>query len=221
MNGSSLLPKKHPFLDILGQLNHPNICKLYGAGFTLKRSRFLLLERLDGGTLAEKFGYYSGPKARKNKFTYEQVIQYARDIAAAMSYCHHNQAITNGMLLHRDLKPANIGFTSNGTLKIFDFGLARVIYEASPDDIGGYYEMSECGSWRYMAPEIAESKSYNQKVDVYSFAIILWEMMMFEKPFDGMTKDEIYHKIALGGERPPFNENWPQIVVQLLTLCWR
>ena len=125
------------------------------------------------------------------------------------------------MLLHRDLKPDNIGFTLNGTLKIFDFGLSRVVYDASPDDIGGYYDMSNCGSWRYMAPEIVESKMYNHKVDVYSFAIILWEMMMFEKPFDGMTKKEIYERVARGGERPPLVKKWPQSLVQLMTLCWR
>ena len=85
-------------LDILGRLNHPNICKLYGAGHTLRFARFLVLERLQGGTLAQKFGYNSclqnDRKSRKqDKFSYDQVLKYARDIAAAMTYCHHNQAI--------------------------------------------------------------------------------------------------------------------------------
>lgn len=184
---------------------------------------------MDGGTLSQKFGYRTKHTRNnrrirsnvRNKFTYEQVLHYARDIAAAMAYCHHNKAIANGILLHRDLKPDNIGFTADDTLKIFDFGLSRVIYDASPDDIGGFYDMSECGSWRYMAPEIADSKPYNQKVDIYSFAIILWEMMMFEKPFDGMTKEEIYEKIVLDGERPLIDKRWPCDFVQLMTLCWR
>jgi len=224
----SLSNDSHFFLlEILSRLNHPNICSLYGAGYTSRLSRFLVLERLDGGTLAHKLGYKTRTpnrrrsSTRRGKFTYGQVIKYARDITDAMAYCHHNQAIANGILLHRDLKPDNIGFTANETLKIFDFGLSRVIYDASPDDIGVFYDMTECGSWRYMAPEIADSKPYNQKVDVYSFAIILWEMMMFEKPFDGMTKDEIYEKIVLDGERPPMNKRWPHNLVQLMTLCWR
>lgn len=209
-------------IDILSRLNHPNICSFYGAGYTSRLSRFLVLERLGGGTLAQKFGYKTHPSnRRRRKFTYKQVLKYAREISAAMSYCHHNQAVANGILLHRDLKPDNIGFTSDGTLKLFDFGLSRIIFDASPDDRNCYYDMSECGSWRYMAPEIANSKPYNQKVDVYSFAIILWEMMMFEKPFKAMSKDEIYQKVFLGNMRPPINNRWPDNFIQLITSCWR
>ena len=216
------------FIEILAQINHQNICALYGAGYTSRRSRFVVLERLDGGTLGQALGYKTRIRDRRKrfwkrkKFTYDQVLKYAREIVEAMVYCHHNQVIPDGMLLHRDLKPDNIGFTLDGTLKIFDFGLARVVHGANPDDIDGYYDMSgECGSLRYMAPEVADSKPYNHKVDVYSFAIILWEMMAFEKPFDGMTRDEFYQKVVHDGERPPLNKKWPENLVELMTSCWR
>ena len=107
------------------------------------------------------------------------------------------------MVLHRDLKPDNIGFTLDGALKLIDFGLAKIVENASPlsDDV---YRMSgETGSLRYMAPEVriypalsqqtsispltprrsqvADNLPYNHKGDVYSFGIILWEMTAYKK----------------------------------------
>jgi serine/threonine protein kinase len=187
-----------------------------------------VLERLDGGTLRDalefknQIGDHHHRFWKRKKFSYEQVLKYARELAEAMIYCHHNGAITDGMLLHRDLKPDNIGFTSEGILKIFDFGLARVIHGSSPNDIDEYYDMSgNCGSLRYMAPEVALSKPYNHKVDVYSFAIILWEMLTFETPFQGMTREEFHQKVVNDRERPPINKKWPEPLVELMTSCWR
>ena len=83
-----------------------------------------------------------------------------------------------------------IGLTLGGEVKIIDFGLARVVDNASPD-MDELYEMSgETGSLRYMAPEVASSKPYNQKADVYSFGMILWELVAYEKPFNGMNREK-------------------------------
>ena len=100
--------------------------------------------------------------------SYLDVLQCARSIASAMEYCQV-KAIPGSMVLHRDLKPDNIGFTLNGQVKVIDFGLAKIVDNASAMSDEVYIMSGETGSLRYMAPEVADSLPYNHKADVYSF----------------------------------------------------
>ena len=110
-------------LEIHAQLDHPNIVGLVGAGTTSKGSRFVVLERLDGGTLTQHLGYDTRIRDRrrrfwkKKQFSYLEVLSCAKSVADAMAYCHAG-AIPGSMVLHRDLKPDNIGFTLDGTVKL-------------------------------------------------------------------------------------------------------
>ena len=110
-------------LEIHAQLDHPNIVGLVGAGTTSKGSRFVVLERLDGGTLTQHLGYDTRIRDRrrrfwkKKQFSYLEVLSCAKSVADAMAYCH-GSAIPGSMVLHRDLKPDNIGFTLDGTVKL-------------------------------------------------------------------------------------------------------
>lgn len=101
----------------------------------------------------------------------------ALQIACGLKYLHSHK------IIFRDLKPANIGFDVRGDVKIFDFGLARVM----PDGGCPYTDtflMSGAGSPRYMSPEcLTLGDSYNMKADIYSFAIILWEMLSASRPY--------------------------------------
>jgi len=160
-------------LEIHSRLDHSNIVSLIGAGFTPRGVRFVVLERLDGGTLTQLLGYDNRIRDRRRRFwakkkiSYMDVLKCARSLADALAYCH-GRAIPNAMVLHRDLKPDNVGFTLDGTVKLIDFGLARIVENASVSN--DVYEMSgETGSLRYMAPEVADCQPYNQKADVYSF----------------------------------------------------
>jgi len=211
-------------LEIHSRLDHPSIVKLIGAGFTPRRIRFVVLERLDGGTMSQLLGYDNRIRDRrrrfwtKNKIPYMDVLKYARDLANALAYCQGG-AIPNAMVLHRDLKPDNIGFTLDGTLKLIDFGLARIVENASISN--DMYKMSgETGSLRYMAPEVADNQPYNQKADVYSFGIILWELVTLEKPYEGMSRLEFYSRVVHGGERPLINKKWPEDLTELMKSCW-
>lgn len=102
-------------LVVHAKLNHENIVSLIGAGYTSDQSRFLVLERLDGGTLAQKLGYDTRIRDRrrrfwkKNKMSYTAALKCAKQISDAMDYCHRTALNGNGMVLHRDLKPDNIG----------------------------------------------------------------------------------------------------------------
>ena len=101
-------------LEVHSRLDHPNIVKLIGAGFTPRGVRFVVMERLDGGTLSQLLGYDNRIRDRRRRFwtkrkiSYMDVLKCARSLAEALAYLH-GRAIPNVMVLHRDLKPDNIG----------------------------------------------------------------------------------------------------------------
>ncbi len=207
-------------------LNHKNIVSLYGAGFTSSKSRFIVMERLDGGTLTQVLGYDTRIRDRRRRFwkkaklVYIKVLECAKQIAEAMDYCHRS-AVDGCMILHRDLKPDNIGLTLGGDVKIIDFGLARVVENSSPDSDETFQMSGETGSLRYMAPEVAKGQPYNQKVDVYSFGMILWELVAYEKPFDGMNREQFYERVVHQGYRPDITKKFPHDLADLIRKCWR
>ncbi|OEU21692.1 kinase-like protein [Fragilariopsis cylindrus CCMP1102] len=192
---------------IHARLNHPNVVSVIGAGWTSKKVRFIVLERLDGGTLTQMLGYDTRIRDRRRRFwrkkslPYLDVLRCARSLACALQYCHE-QAIPGSMVLHRDLKPDNIGFTLDGKVKLIDFGLSRMLENADPTTNEKYEMSGETGSLRYMAPEVAEGLPYNHKADVYSFGIILWEMNAGKRPFNGLGRDTFYEQVVHGGGRP-------------------
>lgn len=76
------------------------------------------------------------------------------------------------------------------------------------------------GSKRFMSPEVCKGLPYNEKVDVYSFAIVLWELCTLRKPFAGMSVADHYREVVTGGLRPPLHPRWPAGLQHLLQACW-
>ena len=106
------------------------------------------------------------------------LIEQLQQIATGMEYLHALQP----PVLHRDLKSANVLIAEGGQrLAIADFGLAR--YQANP----GKKMTAETGSYRWMAPEVIRHEEYDKRCDVYSFAILAWEMLTYRVPFDNMS----------------------------------
>jgi hypothetical protein len=129
------------FAAIHSRLNHPNIVDLIGAGSTSKGVRFVVLERLDGGTLTQMLGYDTRIRDRrrrfwrKKQFAYQDVLKYARAIASAMQYCHE-EAIPGTCVLHRDLKPDNIGkFIAMKCKHVLYFAINVISWELTNDRI--------------------------------------------------------------------------------------
>lgn len=129
-----------------------------------------------------------------------------------MNYCS---------IVYRDLKPDNIGFDIRGDVKIFDFGLAK---EMRPEDMvsDDLYEMSgNTGSLRYMAPEVARRLPYNSSVDVYSFAILFWQILSLQQPFDGYDVETHSERVVFGTDRPKLDiRNWSDEICNLLSQSW-
>jgi serine/threonine protein kinase len=101
-----------------------------------------------------------------------------------------------------------------------DFGLATVIYgkDKTASDV---FEMSGfTGSLRYMAPEVALKQPYNERADVYSYGILIWQMASDRMPYPDMKINEFLQAVAVKGVRPPIDPAWPPRFQQLLKGCW-
>eukprot|EP01084_Bolivina_argentea_P165962 288243_1 len=197
---------------LLNSISHENIVSLKGAGFT-ESIRFLLLEFLPGGCLTQWI--HSGIQRPLMK-----ILDNAIGVCSALSYLH-DLAIPGRIVIHRDLKPDNLVFTLDGTIKIIDFGLGKVIrrkYRVRST----YYEMTgQTGSMRYMAPEVANTRKYNEKVDVYSLGLILWEMVARTKPFLTLKRKDFYERVVDKHERPTVSLlDCPEQLKLLMKKAW-
>lgn len=104
-------------------------------------------------------------------------------------------------------------------LKIFDFGLATCVKRRQCTEES--YDMSGvAGSQAYMAPEVATWEPYNETVDIYSFAIILWQLVTGEVPYEGMKKEDYLQKVVHEGERLSISADIPEEVSLLIQQCW-
>jgi serine/threonine protein kinase len=170
-------------LGLLARIDHPHIVRALGAG--KDPQKFLVLQYLGGGTLKNLFDKTNARKSSLScmckspkTFTFPEVLLRAKELAQALNYLHvecHPEAT----LIHRDLKPDNVAFLEDGTLMLFDLGLCTVVKRCATIDT--VYEMTGgTGSLRYMAPEVALNKPYNEKCDLYSFGVLLWQMVMID-----------------------------------------
>ncbi|XP_074311887.1 serine/threonine-protein kinase STY13 isoform X2 [Silene latifolia] len=153
---------------------------------------------------------------RPNQLELDVVLSYALDIARAMDCLHANG------IIHRDLKPDNLLLTANQkSVKLADFGLAR-------EETLTEMMTAETGTYRWMAPELystvtlrqGEKKHYNNRVDVYSFGIVLWELLTNRMPFEGMSNLQAAYAAAFKQERPIIPEDIAPDLVFIMQSCW-
>ncbi|CAL5420430.1 unnamed protein product [Camellia sinensis] len=163
-------------VNMMSRVKHENLVKFIGA---CKDPLMVIVTELLPGMSLRKYLV----SIRPNQLDLHVAISYALDIARAMDCLHANG------IIHRDLKPDNLLLTANHkSVKLADFGLAR---EESVTEM----MTAETGTYRWMAPELystvtlrqGEKKHYNNKVDVYSFGIVLWELLTNRMPFEGMS----------------------------------
>ena len=141
-------------------------------------------------------------------------IKVLSDIADAMNYLHSQN------ILLRDLKTENCGFDVNGKIKIFDFGLAEKICESKKVGKDRYEFTVGGGTLRYMSPEAANGESIGRASDVYAFALLVWETMALEIPFEFMSTEEFAKQVLKRQRRPKLHSKWPRDLKVLLTKSW-
>jgi serine/threonine protein kinase len=124
-------------------------------------------------------------------------------------------------LVYRDIKPENIGFDLRGDCKIFDFGLCKSLSSKLKALKGYGYRMTpRAGSLPYMAPEVAKMDPYDTKCDVYSFAILLWEMLSLQHAFKGLSPTKYMEKVVVGNERLIVPKTWPPLTRLMIPEAW-
>ena len=139
----------------------------------------------------------------------------ATEIASAIEYLHGKR------MIYRDLKAGNVGITASGHVQLFDFGLCRFLPEESLAFKDDTYKMSgKVGTYRFMAPEIADAKPYNELADTYSYVHLLYQILALQKPYPTLSKEEHRERVIEGGERPPIDSQWPQKIQELLFKGW-
>ncbi|HEX7286536.1 MAG TPA: serine/threonine-protein kinase, partial [Candidatus Angelobacter sp.] len=158
-----------------GLLSHPNIVTIYDAG-EQDGIFYIAMEFIHGTTLHELL-------TQQRILPAEEVVQLSRQICRGLDYAH-----THG-IVHRDVKPANIMITPSGTVKIMDFGIAKA---------GGSMTSTGqvLGTPNYMAPEQVKGRPLDGRSDLFSFGVILYEMLTGEKPFVGQNVTTIIYKIV-------------------------
>lgn len=147
-------------------LSHPNIVKIYDVGFT-DEIQFIVMEYIDGITLKEFID-------QQGVLRWKDALHFVTQILRALQHAHDKG------IVHRDIKPQNIMLFSDGTIKVMDFGIARF---ARID--GKTLSDKTIGSVHYISPEQARGDMTDERSDIYSVGVMLYEMLTGKKPFDG------------------------------------
>ncbi|KAK4429530.1 Serine/threonine-protein kinase STY46 [Sesamum alatum] len=184
---------------ILREVQHGNVVRFIGACTKLPHL-CIVTEYMPGGSLYEYL--------HKHHLVLKlpQLLKFAIDVCKGMEYLHQKNVI------HRDLKTANLLMDTCHVVKVADFGVARF------QNNGGVMT-AETGTYRWMAPEVINHQPYDQKADVFSFAIVLWELVTAKVPYDTMTPLQA----ALGvrqGLRPELPKNAHPKLLDLMQRCW-
>lgn len=211
----------------LEALDHPNIIKIRGIpssgtnafGDGKHDGFFIILDHLDD-TLSHRIQQWRAEppcKGSKGIQNYAEKLKFAVQIASAIEYLHDQD------MMYRDLKPDNVGFKCND-IQLFDFGLCRELPEETPDQEQLFRMSGGVGTRRYMAPEIVNGSRYNLKADVYSFAMVLYEMLSLERPSDIYNKEILDLLVCKDGQERPQQQRiapeWPAEIQELLESAW-
>ena len=202
------------------KLDHPNVTKFVGASMGTSQLKIpawkkggsshgpgqrcvVVVEYQHGGTLKTLLFQH-----RDKKLPYKKVVQLALDMARGLSYLHSQK------IVHRDVKAENMLLDRKKSVKIADFGVARV--EAQDDD----NMTGQTGTLGYMAPEVLEGRPYDHKCDVYSFGVLLWETYCCALAYPNYSIADISYHVVKLGIRPDIPRCCPKPLSEIMTRCW-
>ncbi|KAH9694530.1 serine/threonine-protein kinase STY46 [Citrus sinensis] len=186
---------------IMRKVRHKNVVQFIGA-CTKPPSLCIVTEFMSGGSV------YDYLHKLKGVFKLPSLLKVAIDVSKGMNYLHQNN------IIHRDLKAANLLMDENEVVKVADFGVARVKAQSG-------VMTAETGTYRWMAPEVIEHKPYDHKADVFSFGIVLWELLTGKLPYEYLTPLQAAVGVVQKGLRPTIPKNSQPKLAELLERCWQ
>jgi serine/threonine protein kinase len=193
---AEVIRRFHQEREILASLDHPNIARLLDLGNTEDGLPFLVMDYVDG----EPIDVYCDGK----KLTIRERLQLFRTVCGAVQYAH-----TKGVI-HRDLKPSNILVTHDGIVKLLDFGIAKLLHsETEQRTILTRTGLLRPMTVEYASPEQVKGEDLTIATDVYSLAVVLYELLTGHRPFR-VEKRLLHEVVRLIAEEPPA---WPSVVV--------
>lgn len=190
-------------VGIMAIIEHVHICKLIGASFDISNMA-MLVEMAERGSLWDILQH--DPDSLSMETRERMVLETAR----GMQYLHGLE----NPIVHRDLKTPNLLVTSSNSIKISDFGLA-----CFKSEIGTSSMLGPCGTTAWMAPEVLRGDPYDERADVFSFGVVMWEILTGEQPFQGSTDAQI-EAFVLSNGRLPIYEDFPASWARLMNWCW-
>ncbi|CAH9112234.1 unnamed protein product [Cuscuta epithymum] len=185
--------------NILRQLQHKNVVRFIGSCFKSPQL-WIVTEYMPGGSL------YDYLRKCHTVLKLSQLLRFAIDISEGMEYLHQNN------IIHRDLKTLNLLMDAQNVVKVADFGLARFLNKEG-------VMTAETGTYKWMAPEVMTHKPYDQSADVFSFAIVLWELLTAQVPYGKMLPVSAALNVTKG-HRPECPNNTHPKLLGLIHRCW-
>lgn len=199
---------------VLASLNHPNIASIYGFEES-NGVRALIMELVEGPTLAERI--------KQGPIPLEEALPVAKQIAEALEYAHERG------IIHRDLKPSNVKLTTDGQVKVLDFGLAKALEgETTEQELQNSPTLSAVatrmgvllGTAPYMSPEQARGKRVDRRADIWAFGCVVYEMLTGQCTFTGeTTSDALAAVIRAEPDWTAIPAGTPQPIRELLRHC--
>ncbi|TYI88242.1 hypothetical protein E1A91_D04G194400v1 [Gossypium mustelinum] len=186
---------------IMRKVRHKNVVQFIGA-CTKPPNLYIVTEFMSGGSV------YDYLHKQKGVFKLPSLLKVAIDVSKGMNYLHQNN------IIHRDLKAPNLLMDENEVVKVADFGVARVKVQSG-------VMTAETGTYRWMAPEVIEHKPYDHKADVFSFGIVLWELLTGKLPYACLTPLQAAVGVVQKGLRPTIPKNTNPKLAELLERCWQ
>ncbi len=198
---------------LLASLNHPNIAAIYGLE-KAEGKHFLVLELVEGETLADQI--------KEGSISAEESLKLALQVAEALEAAHEKGVI------HRDLKPANIKVTTDGKVKVLDFGLAKAFTgDQAEVNLSNSPTLSDMatqqgvilGTAAYMSPEQARGKTVDKKADIWAFGVVLFEMLTGRATFEGRSVSDVLASVLKS--EPEWNRLPPNLHPRIRLLLER
>jgi serine/threonine protein kinase len=187
--------------EAIGRLSHPNIVAVYDLGES-DGQLYMAMELLDGDDLRRLIEH-------RGDIPVADRVRVLVDIAAGLGFAHSRGVV------HRDVKPANILVTSDGRVKLLDFGLARVAFRETITKRG-----IVLGTPDYMSPEQAMGKDIDHRTDIFSAGAVFYEFLSARKPFPGKTLHSVLYNI-ISGEPEPLLALCPELPARLALVVHR